>query len=121
LIRRGQAAIAFSGIAITLVFSAEESAADRAPRADADAKLLRGGNVLALEGALDQRVFVLQSGDALLAFLFGDGLRARDVPSGAIRQTVVADLPFADQVGERRDDFFDRRDDIRRSEASSAR
>ncbi len=105
----GEASVAGSGVALALVFAGEEAAAERAPGTDADSQLLRGRDVLALDIALDQRVFQLQRGDAFLALLLGERVRARHIPGGSIGEAVVADLAGAHQIGERRDHFFHRR------------
>src|SRR6185437_6777516 len=58
--RRGEAAIAFAAVLpFPFVLAGKETAAEWAPWADADAKLLRGRNMLTLDVALDKRIFEL--------------------------------------------------------------
>ena len=78
--------------------------------ADAVAEFLRERNVLALDVALDERVFELQRDEAMLTLFFDERLRARGVPRGHIGKTGVADFAFAHEVVERADNFLDGRD-----------
>ena len=44
--------------------------------------------------------------------VFGEGLRAGEIPCGRVGQTVVANFSFANEIGERGDDFLDGRDHV---------
>ena len=81
---------------LSLVLPAEDTAGERTPRAQSDAKLLSSGDMLPLDIALDQRIFQLKRGDRLFAFFLGEGLRASDVPCGRIRKAVIADFSLVE-------------------------
>src|SRR5690349_6689433 len=76
----GETAGAFAVLPFTRVLARKEASSKRAPRADANAEFLRDGNVLAFDVAFDERIFELQSRDALFALLLGERLGAGDVP-----------------------------------------
>ena len=71
-IGHGEASFALAAASFSFVFAAQEAAGERAPRAETDAEFLRGGNALALDISLGQRIFELQCGDALISPPFGE-------------------------------------------------
>src|SRR6476620_5483647 len=103
-----EAAIAAPIFALTFVFASQETAGERAPRTDAEAKFLRQRDMLALNVAFHQRVFELQGDWTFFAFLLGQRVGTSHVPGGGVGETVVANLAFAHQVVQSGHNFFDR-------------
>jgi len=104
-----QASITRSAVALPLILARKQPGAQRTPRADRDSQFLRRRDMLALDVALDERILQLQRGDAVLAFLLRQSLRAGDVPGRGIGKAVVPDFAGADQIVQSGHYFFDRR------------
>ncbi len=94
------------------VLAGEEAAGERAPGADAEAARAGGGQVLALDAALDERVLELQGGGSGDSVRLGQRRRPGDVPGGHVREAKIADFAGAHQVAERPQHLLNGRDAI---------
>src|SRR6516162_1705717 len=111
---RRQPAFSDAPTAFPLVLTAQKAARQRAPRAEPDTEFLRGGDMLALDVALGQRVFKLQGGTAFEPGFFGKRLCTREIPGGRVGEAVIADFSLPHQISECANDLFDGSDQVPR-------
>src|SRR5579871_1187615 len=97
------------GGAVTREFAGEKSARQRTPHQQSDSLIQQHRNNFTLQLAAGQRVVSLQRHKFFEMLHGGNSLALHDLPRREIGASDVADFSLTDQIGERAERFFKRR------------